>query len=282
MGLPMIRSLLLSVDGSIYTESAVRTAIYLAQAFKARLRVLSVIDVRTFEWAMSVGADAFVPIIPTAVYLEETKKLQQRKAEAVLQKSDELLRDTGLHYELLLEAGSPTEVICEHLRMVDLSIMGARGEFAIWKSKNIGATLDSVSRQAPKPILIVSRTFRPIHRILAAYDGSATANRALSLAAYFASKLEQSVTVVTIASRQQEAAHALDEAAQYLENCGIPCDGVFVPGVPEQKICDYAHENNFDLIVMGAYGHSRIREAILGSTTQSVMRKAQIPVLLAK
>lgn len=53
-------------------------------------------------------------------------------------------------------------------------------------------------------------------------------------------------------------------------------------GSPENKICEFAQDHAYDLIVMGAYGHSRIREAILGSTTQTVMRKAQMPVLLAK
>jgi nucleotide-binding universal stress UspA family protein len=278
----MIKSILLSVDGSLYTESAIRNAIHLAHAFGAKIRVLSVVDVRTFEWAMSVGADAFVPIIPSAVYLEETKKLQKQKAEAVLQKSEALLREAGVKFVLNREAGSPTEVISERIRRADLLVMGARGEFAAWKSKEIGATLDYVTRQVRKPILIVSKDFKPITNILAAYDGSDTANKALSLAGYFANKLHLPVTVLAISSRKNGAALMLDEAEEYLGNYDVVCRKIRIAGTPESKICEYAHEHRFDLIVMGAYGHSRIREAILGSTTQTVMRMAQVPVLLAK
>ncbi|MFQ5629783.1 MAG: universal stress protein [bacterium] len=278
----MIKSILLSVDGSIYTESAVRNAVHLARAFGAKIRVLSVVDVRTFEWAMSVGADAFVPIIPSAVYLDETKKLQKQRAKAVLQKSEELLKDAGVQYILSQEFGSPTEVISERIRTADLLVMGARGEFAIWKSKNIGATLDYVSRHVHKPILIVSKDFKPLTNILAAYDGSDTANKALSLAGYFANKLSLPVTVISVSTRKDEAMHFLHEAEDYLGNYDVECNKTHVSGTPESKICEFAHDNAFDLIVMGAYGRTRIREAILGSTTQTVMRMAQVPVLLAK
>lgn len=278
----MIRSILLSVDGSIYTESALRHAIHLAKAFKVRVRVLSVVDVRTFEWAMSIGADAFVPIIPSALYLEETKNLQQQKSDMVLQKSEEILQAADIRFTLHKEVGSPTEVISEYLRTTDLLIMGARGEFAAWKSKNIGATLDYVSRQVHKPIFIVSKDFIAIQKVLAAYDGSDTANKALSLAGYIAERLALPVTVVNVSSRADEATHILDEAKKYLSNFDISCDKVHVRGTPENKICEYAHSKGYDLIVMGAYGRSRIREAILGSTTQTVMRMAQVPVLLAK
>lgn len=278
----MIKSILLSIDGSIYTEPAIRNAIHLAHAFGAKIRVLSVVDVRTFEWAMSVGADAFVPVIPSAMYLDETKKLQQQKAAAILQKSEALLREANLQYTLSQESGSPTEVISEHIRTADLLMMGARGEFAVWKSKDIGETLDYVSRNVNKPIFIVSKDFKPITKILAAYDGSDTANRALSFAGYLANKLAVAVTVLAVSSRKEEAKRILKEAEQYLSNYDITCEKVHLPGTPESKICGYAHENQFDLIVMGAYGHSRIREAILGSTTQTVIRMAKIPVLLAK
>jgi nucleotide-binding universal stress UspA family protein len=278
----MIKSILLSIDGSIYTEPAIRNAIYLARAFGAKIRVLSVVDVRTFEWAMSVGADAFVPVIPSAVYLEETKRLQQQKAAATLQKSEELLREANLPYTLSQESGSPTEVISEHIRTADLLMMGARGEFAVWKSKDIGETLDYISRNVYKPIFIVSKDFKPMTKILAAYDGSDTANKALSLAGYFASKLTLAVTVLAVSSRKEEAKRVLKEAEEYLSNYDIKCKKAHFPGSPEAKICGYAHDHQFDLIVMGAYGHSRIREAILGSTTQTVMRMAKIPVLLAK
>lgn len=278
----MIKSILLSVDGSIYTEAAVLSCVTLARAFSARVRVLSVIDVRTYEWALSVGADSFVPVIPSSGYLEETRKFQKEKAEAALQRSAELLRREQIKHELELTAGSPADTIYEYSRTVDLVVMGARGEFDKWKRKIIGATLEVVSRQIHKPLLIVSREFRPLHKVLVAYDGSSTANKALAMAGHIASRLALPVTILTVSTRKSEARLFLKEAEHYLKNFDLVCESVIVPGTPEQKITEYAEQQAFDLIVMGAYGRSRIREAILGSTTQTVMRDAQVPVLLSK
>ena len=278
----MIKSILLSVDGSIYTEAVLRNGIHLAKALDAKLRVLSVIDVRTFEWAMSLGADGFVPVIPSSAYLEESRKLHEEKAEAVLKKSREILQKEHMQFDLEKAAGSPVDVICEQARTVDLIIMGARGEFARWESKMIGATLEAVSRQVNKPILIVSKDFKPFTKILAAYDGSAMANKALGLAGYFAHRLSLPVVLLTVSNKKDDARRIIDEGVKYLSNYDVQCEGVHVKGTPDTQICEFAHDNDIDLIIIGAYGSSRIKEAILGSTTESVMRKSQVPVLLAK
>lgn len=278
----MIKSILLSVDGSIYTEAVLRNGIHLAKALEARLRVLSVIDVRTFEWAMSLGADGFVPVIPSSAYLEESRKLHEEKAQAVLEKSREILQQENVAFELEKASGSPIDVICEQARTVDLIIMGARGEFARWESKMIGATLEAVSRQVNKPILIVSKEFKPFTKILAAYDGSPTANKALGLAGYFANKLALPVIVLTVSNKEEEAKQILDEGVKYVSSYDVKVESKQVKGTPHQMICEFAHDNGVDLIIMGAYGGSRIKEAILGSTTESVMRKSRVPVLLAK
>jgi nucleotide-binding universal stress UspA family protein len=57
---------------------------------------------------------------------------------------------------------------------------------------------------------------------------------------------------------------------------------VLKEGNPEEVITSVAREGNHDLIVMGAYGHTRIRELILGSVTTLVLRKSTIPVLLSR
>ena len=88
--------------------------------------------------------------------------------------------------------------------------------------------------------------------------------------------------VINVSTRADEAGRILDEAEKYLANYDVSCEKKHLQGSPENKICEFAQDHAYDLIVMGAYGHSRIREAILGSTTQTVMRKAQMPVLLAK
>jgi nucleotide-binding universal stress UspA family protein len=51
-------------------------------------------------------------------------------------------------------------------------------------------------------------------------------------------------------------------------------------GTPEDQISAYVADNDIDMLVMGAYGHSRIRYLVIGSTTTEMIRICRIPVLL--
>ena len=60
----------------------------------------------------------------------------------------------------------------------------------------------------------------------------------------------------------------------------VPADARLLPGDPDEVIAAQVREHSIKLLVMGAYGHSRIREFILGSTTTSLLRTCRVPVLL--
>jgi nucleotide-binding universal stress UspA family protein len=278
----MIKSILLSVDGSGYTDTVLRYGIHCSKSCGALLRVLTVIDVRIFEWAVAAGADGFVPIIPSALYQEESRRLLEERADAVLKKCGEILESEKCKFELLKISGPPVDVICEQALTVDLVIIGARGEFARWESKMIGATVEAVSRLCNKSILVIDKDFSVPTKMLMAYDGSLKANRALTIAGFMAQHLEVPMTVLTVTDQPEHGRSILREAERYLEPFDIEVKCELAKGVVDEVIVKYADDNNCNLIAMGAYGHSRIREAILGSHTEQIIRKARVPVLLAK
>ncbi len=278
----MVKRILLPVDGSEYTNSVVKHGIALARCFSARVRILSVVDVRIFEWVLSVGADGFVPVMPAPGYQEESRKLLEKKAQAVLDRCARALEAEGIPFEAETVGGSPVEIICERANLADLIIMGNRGEYARWATSMLGATLEPVTRHVTKPIMIVQQRFRDIRRLLAAYDGSEHANRALQLAGFFAERLPAPVTVVNVADNLEVSARICAEGVHYLQAYDAQVDSATLSGRSDTAIIAFATKNRYDLIVMGAYGHSRIREAILGSTTVQIMRKSTIPVLMVK
>ncbi|GAB4328914.1 MAG: universal stress protein [Calditrichia bacterium] len=279
----MVKSILLAVDGSQFTDPVLQHGIHFAKKLNAQLRVLTVIDVRIFEWAVAIGVEGFAPIIPSTAYQEESQQLLEQKADQILNKVDEILKNTGIKYTLEKQQGNPVDVICDHARLSDMVIMGARGEFAKWSDKMMGATLEAVSRLSVKPICVVQRKFREIKKMLVAYDGSENACKALTLAAFFANTLQTPLTTLTIHPSEEEGLRILNEAHTYLSAYDLPevkllrIDGDVVEG-----IINTANMENADWIVMGSYGHSRIREAILGSHTVQVMRKSPLPILMAR
>ncbi len=278
----MMKSICLPVDGSIYTDSQLRHAITFARAFDATVRVLSIIDVRLLDWAVVMGTNGFVPVVPSSVYKEESKRILEEKSQAVLEKCATILTENKVAYTTQQIQGAPADVICEQAHHVDIIFIGARGEFAKWKRNLVGATVDAVVRQWPKPILITPQKYQPIKKILFAYDGSDRSNRALQLVGYCASHLDLPVCVLTVSDKEGLRKRVLAEAGTYLDNYGAKAELIGVPGSPEKEIIRLAAERECNFMIMGAFGHSRIREAILGSTTEQIMRSAQLPVLLSK
>jgi nucleotide-binding universal stress UspA family protein len=279
----MVKSILLTIDGSSFSEPVLQYGIELSKKFGTQLRVLTVIDARIFEWAVAIGIEGFAPVIPSTGYQEESRKLLEQRAEDVLKKSETLLKKANIDYSLEKENGNPVDVICDKSRMVDLVIMGAKGEFARWSDKMLGATLEAATRLSIKPIMIIPNKYKKIQKILIAYDGSDNAIKALSMAAYFASQMKLPLNILTVHESSTEAKDLLSEAREYLSPYSIQSiDEKTLSGDPADKIVEFAKEFKIDLIIMGSYGHSRIREAILGSTTVQTMRKATAPLLMVK
>jgi len=140
-----------------------------------------------------------------------------------------------------------------------------------------------ITRLCIKPVFITPKTFKVMKKILVAYDGSENASKALSLAAHFASNLKLPLVIMNVNDSEEEGRSILSEAREYLNAYQIPkLEDKIVQGVADERIVQISSELNADLIVMGSYGHSRIREAILGSTTVQTMRKATVPVLMAR
>ena len=278
----MIKSVLLAVDGSAYTESVLRHGVDFGRSFGALLRVLSVVDVRIFEWVATFGVDGFVPVMPSPLYREETEKVLQEKAEKTLESAAALLEKEGVRFTTEKLADSPVDAILERQKVADLVIMGQRGEYAKWESRLLGATVEAVSRQIEKPLMVVHQSYRPVRKILLSYDGSRPASRAMQFAGVMAEGMKAVIEVLTVHRDEEWAKRTLTEAEDYLKAFQCEVSTRWISGDPDEVIPTRAADGGFDLVVIGGYGHSRLREAILGSTTVHVMRNSPVPVCLVK
>lgn len=113
-----------------------------------------------------------------------------------------------------------------------------------------------------------------------AFDGSATAQKSLDMLA--ASPLCKGLPVHLVFAGMPEQAPALDEAAILLQQAGFETKTALVAGDPEEVLHQYQQEHHIDLLIMGAYGHSRIRQFIVGSTTTAMLSKAKCSLLILR
>ncbi len=241
------------------------------------------VDIRIYDWALNSGGEGYLPAIPASVFHAESHKFLSDRADSLLEVVSQKLQDEKISFEVFKEEGAPVDIICEYARKVDLVIMGARGDYERWGEVMLGMTIESASRQCSTPLMIVDRVFEPIKSVICAYDQSDTSNHALKFAAGFARDLNLPIEVVNVNSDENLRKAALAEADSYLAPYGLSVQLRHEAGEPSDMLIQTAKDQPVpSLLVMGGYGHSRIREAIIGSTTVQVMRKARKPILLAK
>ncbi|MGF1539933.1 MAG: universal stress protein, partial [Pleurocapsa sp.] len=127
-----------------------------------------------------------------------------------------------------------------------------------------------------------SRQFKPIEKVLIAYDGSPTGQKMLQFIADSPIFQGLQLHLVTITKNKTEttAIARLDRAAQIIGSAGFELVSNLLEGHSERAIAEYITEQDISLLLMGAYGHSRIRHLVIGSTTAQILRSSHIPVLV--
>ncbi|HEY6001145.1 MAG TPA: universal stress protein [bacterium] len=276
----MLKSYLVTVDGSDYSAAAVGYAIALARRASARITLLSVVDIVSLEGPFLADLSGIVGVVPYLDLQQQVRDALIEKARVILETHAATVRAAGLECATRSETGVVSRVICDAAASHDAIVAGRRGEHASWSGFLLGSTVEEVVRGCAKPVLVTPRQERPVTRILAAYDGSRTANRALGLAATLAAGLDLPLVVVCVSSDEREGRATLGEAESYLEPHRLRVKALLESGSPVEGILQVAQREACDLIIMGAYGHSRVRELIVGSTTDGILRAATDPVLL--
>ncbi len=145
---------------------------------------------------------------------------------------------------------------------------------------HLGGNLERVIRTAVRPVLVVSRIYKPITRFLIAYDGGPSVNKAIDFVR--ARPLLKGATchILRVGHLDDKAKYYFEEAAGKLRVDGYEVTTETVLGEPESAIATAVKNEDIQLLVMGAYGHSPIRALILGSTTTTMVRTCPVPILM--
>ena len=161
-------------------------------------------------------------------------------------------------------------------------MIGKRGEHANFAKGHLGSNMERVIRASKLPCFVVNRKFIEQKKIVLAYDGSPSATRALEYLATRKEFIDQEVHIVTVAKPGAEAdgTRLLYEAEARLKGGPLVPIVQLLSGTPGEALEKYVQENDITCLIMGAYGHSRVRQFIIGSTTTEFVRRCLIPVIM--
>ncbi|MBL4916919.1 universal stress protein [Szabonella alba] len=276
------------VDGSAYSASVCDHAAWLASRTGAPVELIHVLGRR--EAPEKQDLSGAIALGARSALLEELAELDAQRAKLVGQRGRAILEDARAILDRAGVAGVTTrlrhgdmiEALAEVEAEARVVLIGKRGEAADFARGHLGSNLERVVRASRKPVFVASRAFRPITRVLVAFDGGASARRAVDHIAR--STLFQGLVLqlVTVGHDTPEAQQALAEACSVLQAAGLEADTAILPGQPEAVLGKLVEDTPFDLLVMGAYGHSRIRSLIIGSTTTAMIRSCKVPVVLIR
>ena len=286
-----MKKILLCSDGSAFSENIYRYGAWFAKSLKAEeVDVLCVTDIRrqqaisSINLSGSIGFDASENLLDRLVELEHEKaKIDHQRTKLVLQAAAQNLKAEGVEkINLLHETGFLVDCLSKFEADCDLIVLGKRGEAAEFASGHLGANLERIVRSSHKPCLVTSRQFQPIERIAVAYDDSPSSQKILQFIADSSVFEGLKLHIITVAkSAAEETAIArIESAKQSMQQAGFEPVCSVVEGHSEKAIANYVNERDINLLLMGAYGHSRIRHLVIGSTTAQILRSSHIPVLL--
>ena len=163
-----------------------------------------------------------------------------------------------------------------------LIVMGRQGEDHKPNANTLGTHLESVVRAMHNPILVTVGEFNPPSRIMIAYDGSATSNKAIERVAGSALLKGLECHLVLVGTNKPEREQSLQQAASLLGQHGFEVQAHLLEGEVQTALSQFKLQNKIDLMVMGAYGHSRIRQFFVGSNTSKMIGSSKIPLLLLR
>ncbi|QTN32800.1 universal stress protein [Akkermansiaceae bacterium] len=276
-------TILTCTDGSPYAPSIYRLAAWAAARTGAEIHVLHAIEHHetpaTGDLSGNLGFSANDELLEELTRLDETRyRVARLRGKAIL--GDAAKRFAPAAVTTTQRHGSLVDAMADFEGESDLIVLGKRGEHADFSKGHLGSNLERVVRSVKIPVLVAAREFRPVESFTVAFDGGQSALKAIHYLATQPLLKDAECDLIAVGKADSELARSLDVAAATLRAAGYTVASRLVPGDPEEVISARVRESGSDLLVMGAYGHSRIRELILGSTTAGLIRTCHVPVLL--
>lgn len=273
----MIETVLVATDGSEAAAVAERYGVALASRLGARLAGVSVVEERLARGWRAEGLGISPPPV------EAIEAFLAARAEAACRRLAAAAREKGVECSAEATRGVADDAIVERGKQADLLVLGRDGEHAGYRTALIGSTVDGVLRKTSKPAVVVPAGAELSGPVLLAFDGSPGSRIAARLAVEIAGKLGESIHVFVDSKDKGRSAARFDEVRRLLgaPNVGVR-EAASTLGRPDAKIVDAAREAGAGMIVMGAFGRSRIHEYFLGSNSAAVVRSSPIAVLLAR
>jgi len=247
-----------------------------------------------FEAHVLGVAFVYDPVIPGSVmggippeFIESQRRESENKVQQAIARFEQVAKRVGVAYEtrtLNASIAGAADRLGHLARRFDLAIVGQpeRERAAAAEVVDEGVLFDS-----GRPVMFVpyiQKSGLKLDRVMLCWDGSRAATRAINDAMPFLEKAKQ-VELVIVSSKAGKANELTGaDMGQHLARHGLKVEvkRITSPDIDvTSTILSYAADSSADMIVMGGYGHSRLREFILGGVTRGLLETMTVPTLMS-
>ena len=281
-----MKNIIACIDGSPMTLATCEASAWVASKINAPLILLHALDKTTrpvvSELSGQIGLGSQEELLNELAKLDEARsKVALKHGKQLLEEAAEWVMNKGItHVEQLQRHGSLLESLIDLENELRVLVIGKLGEEQD-SNKTIGSQLESVIRSIKSHTLVVNAPFSIPTSYLIAFDGSPTSEKLIEKAINTPLLLGLDCHLVMVDDFAEKSA-AFEKAAIKLKNAGLSVHEDILSGSVDDALLKYQKDHQIGMMVMGAYGHSTLRQFFLGSNTTKVLIKSEVPLLLIR
>lgn len=273
------------IDSSPCINALAEAAAWIATQTQRELVLLQVLDYYPASYHLG-EISGVIGFESNAMLLKELAELEQKQSELALDYSNNLLQHISSmiqeKYEIVAtqiqEKGDFLEQSFSVLNEDDIVVIGRVGEKSAERNKALGSNVENFIRGANCTVMTVGEHFKAPTRFIFAYEYSPTCIKMMK-------RIAQSDLLKLLQCHLLyvgDHPEVLNEPADFLTAAGLDVVVEYRYGDVAENILDYQREYGIQLIVLGAFSHSKIHQFFLGSITTNIFRNSTVPLLVAK
>ena len=277
------------IDGLTNSASVIDWAAWSALRLEAPLELLHVLErsdrplVTDYSGAIGLGAQEAL--------LQELSELDAQRGKLAQEAGRQMMADARLRaaaagvqqIEVRLRHGELLDTVLEMEPDARLFVLGEHYHASGASKIHLDHHVERVIRAVKPPVLVsTGQAFEVPQGFVIAFDGSPTARKTIDTVARSPLLKGLPVLVAMAGADTVVARRQLEDVRLALATAGFDATVHLEPGEPEEMLPALIKKQGASLLVMGAYGHSRIRQLIVGSTTTTLLRLSEVPVLILR
>ncbi|MDO6452440.1 universal stress protein [Neptunomonas phycophila] len=276
------------LDGSAFSNAVCSAGIWAANKLSKTLLLLYAIEKENVAAAEDLSGA--IGLGARSSLLKEMAALDEQRSKVALEMGKDMLANAQTiaeqqgcaQIEQTQRHSDIVEAICDLESDARLIVIGRSGQGNKPDFNAIGSHIEQVIRQVHTPVLIANKDFSAPKSFMLAYDGRETADKAVKRIIEGGLLHGMTCHLVTVKNKQSGLMEKFKATEKMLRDSGFDVKASFLEDAIFAGLMDYKTNNEVDMLVMGAFSHSKLAQAFLGSNTLKMIENTHLPMLILR